>query len=172
MRLAELAAMMKLCGAGGDGPDPSPAPADPATPELRLALARSLLAGAIRRYEETCAFAWEVDLAYPPLPEPTRPDEAEAAERRAWRKLKAEAADDFDSAELALAGRINNLYDALAPEGYRIVPDPDGAFVPRAVRLGSTTYFLADCPGRYEPETNIIAVVRDDAVIDLDAGKP
>ncbi len=150
---------------------PRPAPADPATPGRRLALARALLVGAIRRYEETCAAAWEIELAYPPLAEPSRPDTFEVTERRSWLELKRQAAADFDSAELALAERIEALHGMLAPEGRRIGPEPDGAFVSRAVKLGATFYVLADSPGHYEPGTGIIATYRGDRVFDLDGGK-
>ena len=56
-------------------------------------------------------------------------DEAEIAERKAWRRLTDDADDDFDTAENALASRIQNLWPFLAPEGR--YPDSEGdLFVP------------------------------------------
>ena len=70
-------------------------------------------------------------------------DEAEKAERFAWRLLINEANGDFDSAELALASRIQNLFNWLAPDGMKVEPERPGELCfERAVRHGGNVYTL------------------------------
>ena len=139
------------------------APADdPATPALRRDLARTLLIGAIRHYEKALTTMRAVDASYPRLNEPRCPhDDATKAEHRAWQRLIEQADDDFDHAELALASRIQSLYDDLAPEHRRVGSGPHDHFIERAVRFEGTTYALQYNPGGYESGSNIVAVARD-----------
>jgi hypothetical protein len=154
-----------------DGPDANPGVHprdDPATPELRAKLTRKLLIAAIRRYEETLAAAIFMDSAYPVLALPKEPlDEAEKAERRAWRRLVDQFDDDFNNAELALASRIQNLYADLALEGRAVDRAVLGEFHELAVRHQGTTYILVYDVDKYEPGENIIAILRDGVTFDL-----
>ena len=103
-----------------------------------------------------------VTASYPSLSEPRCPrDEAEHVEHQAWLRVIAQADDDFDHAEQALAARMLALYDDLAPEGRRVGPGPHGHFIERAVRFDGTTYALQYHPDDYEAGTNIIAIARD-----------
>jgi hypothetical protein len=146
-------------------PDARP---DPATPENRVALARRLLAGAIRRYEETAIEWTAIHESFPPLDPPRHPDGPEEFdERTSWRSLLAHADENFNNAELNLAERIHGLFDMLSPPGETPGEDPSEYFVPRAVRAGGNLYVLAYSAWEYEPKTNIIAVYRESMVLDL-----
>jgi hypothetical protein len=145
--------------------------ADPATPANRVALARKLLVGAIRGYGAASVEWAEVNESYPKLDEPAPPrSDEEAAERKRWRELLRQVDEDFDAAELRLGERILRLYDALAPADRRAEDDPDGYFVPRAVRFEGSTYVLAYHPNSFESHQNLIAVYRSELVIDLVEG--
>jgi hypothetical protein len=141
---------------------------DPATPETRKKLATKVLFAAIRRYEDALEAMQWMDAAYPLLCRPTedRSEEA-AAEREAWKRLVRQFDDDFSNAELALATRIQNLYDDLAPVDKRAGTAPLGRFIERAVKVGRTTYALQYSADEYEPGTCIVAVVRDDVMFSL-----
>jgi hypothetical protein len=142
--------------------------ADPATPENRLALARRLLVGAIRRYDEACEEWSAVYESYPPLDQPREPSgPAETAERRRWKDLLEQADESFDNAELNLAERMHRLFSALDPEGRCGPREAADYFKPRAVRHAGTVYVLAYSSHEYEPKTNIIATYRESLVIDL-----
>ncbi len=142
---------------------------DPATPARRIRMARALLLGAIRRYEATLAATRRMAVVYPDLGGCRPPmDAAGLAEHRAWRRLLDQVDDDFDNAELALAARIQALYDDLAPEGRKLGPGPHRDFIERAVRYRGTSYALQYDVARYEPSTNIIALVREPRAFDLD----
>ena len=65
---------------------------------------------------------------------------------------------------MALAKRIFNLYDLLAPEGKRVGPQVVGAgFVERGITLDGLTFILMDDPANFEAGTSIIAVARSTA---------
>jgi hypothetical protein len=142
---------------------------DPATPDRRVSLARSMLVGAIRRYEdasERWTFARE---CYPNLMPSRAPlGTEESAERAAWRVILEQTDDDFDRAEEGLAVQIERLYSMLAPPGLRPVERMGEYFVPRAVHHAGQLYVLAYSVNDYEPRTNIIAVYRDTMAIELD----
>jgi hypothetical protein len=147
----------------------APGEVDPATPEARLKLTRRLVASAIRRYEAALEAARWMDSAYRLLGSPADDhDEDTKAERRAWVRLSDQYDDDFNCAELALASRIQNLYDELAPAGKRVGPGPRDHFTERAVRYRGTTYALQYSVEDYEPGSCIIAIVRDGRLIDLE----
>jgi hypothetical protein len=149
---------------GATDPDPGidPAPADEAWFDVPDAtpMIRRLLRLAIRQYVAALEFAREVDRARP------------AGRRRyepTWRLLQGEADAQFEAAEAALAERINNGFDAIAPEGRRIGPIKEGAeFVERAVSLDGVVYVLVYDPDRYEAGQNIIAILGADRVASLD----
>jgi hypothetical protein len=144
---------------------------DPATPGRRAELARLMLVEAIRRYEAACLEWTAVSESYPNLSRAKSPSTDEgAAEQRRWRDLLRLADEGFNHAELTLAERIDGLFDMLSTAGGRADDDPDGYFVPRAVRSGGNLYVLAYGADEYEPKTNIIAVYRESKVIDLDEG--
>jgi hypothetical protein len=69
---------------------------------------------------------------------------------------------------VALAGRIQGLFDQLAPESQRTRESASEYFIPRAVRHQGTVYVLGYSVHEYEPRTNIIATYRGEMVIDLD----
>ncbi len=146
---------------------------DPATPEARRSLARRIILAAIGRYEAASAMSWEVDTAYPDLKRaPTARGPEERAEQEAWRRVITQAQCDFDAAEMGLAESIQMFYRDLASPEQAARVEAAEWFVEKGLRVGPTLYVLGYHPGLYEPKTNIIAIVRDDAVIDLDPGKP
>ena len=141
---------------------------DPATPENRRALARRLLDGAIRRYEDASLEWAAVYESFPPLLYPRQASSpGEFAERDGWRSLLHQADESFSNAELNLAERIQGLFDMLSPPGRRAAELATEYFVPRAVRSGGNLYVLAYSAWEYEPKTNIIAVYREPMVLDL-----
>ena len=140
----------------------------------RIWMTRRLLRSAVRRYQQTLAFARAVDAA---MPEPFRsqydaspnPAAQSEGESRMWWRLLQDANSDFYSAEWALAERIFNLYDLLASEGKRVGPQVVGAgFVERGITLDGLTFILMDDPANFEAGTSIIAVAPIDRVIGLD----
>jgi hypothetical protein len=141
--------------------------ADPATPENRQSLARRLLIGAIRRYEEACEEWSAVHESYPTLDHPRPPvGPDEMREWTRWRSLMLHADENFDNAELNLAERIHGLFTMLDPAGRCVPRDEAAYFVPRCVRHGGNAYVLAYSAYEYEKKTNIIAVYRDSMVVD------
>jgi hypothetical protein len=145
---------------------------DPATPSKRRELARGMLIGAARRYEEVSEEWTRAHESYPNLESPREPiGPAEVAERKAWRSLLGQSDDDFNHAEEALAHCIQRLYDMLAPADRRTCASDGEYFVPRAVRSEGRVYVLSYSAHDYEPRTNIIAVYRESLVIDLAVGE-
>jgi hypothetical protein len=144
-------------------------PPDPATPESRLELARSLLVWSIHAYE-MAQHQWSVVReSYPHLARPKGPDGApEYREHRAWMSLLDEADNAFNAAELLLAERIEHLYDWLAAEGRRTTEDETAYFQPRAVRHRGTVYVLAYQTSDHEPKTGIIATYRERLIVDVE----
>jgi hypothetical protein len=143
--------------------DPPP-DADPATPERRLELTRSLLVWAINAYE-IASHQWSiVNESFPTLEYPKPMDPAEHA---AWRVLIKEADEAFNACELTLGQRIQVLFNELAGTGQGADHQAGGYFVPRAVRHQGTTYVLVYDVHAHEPKTNIIATYRDSMTIDL-----
>ena len=151
-----------------EAPAPAVATADPATPANRQALARRLLIGAIRRYDEACEDWTAVYESFPKLDPPRQPSgPAEAEERVRWMFLLDQADESFNGAEQNLAERIHQLFALLDPDG-RCGPRLDAEyFTPRAARHGGNIYVLAYSAYEYEPKTNIVAVYREGMVIDL-----
>jgi hypothetical protein len=144
-----------------DQPDPG-AVADAASLARCLWFNRRLLRSACRHYQAALAFAREVEASMPP--------EGPGEGREAWAALLLEANSAFYAAEVALAERINNLYDVLAPEGRRVGPEVVGReFKQRAVMLEGETYILTFDPADYNAgKDDVIAVVPRDHVISLD----
>lgn len=142
---------------------------DPATPALRRKLTIRLLVGAIHRYEDALAAARFFDSAYPVLALPKEPlDETDAAERRAWRRLRDEYDQDFDAAErAAIASHIQNLYADVALEGCDLDQAVLGPFFERAIRFEGTTYATQYDVADYEAGTNIVATIREGQTYDL-----
>jgi hypothetical protein len=141
---------------------------DPATPENRRLLARRLLAGAIRRYEEVSLEWSAVHESFPHLDPPRHPSSpVEFAEWDRWRELLSHANENFNNAEMNLAERIQGLFDMLSPPGRRAGESPTEYFVPRAVRSGGFLYVLSYSAWQYEPNTNAIAVYSETMVFDL-----
>ena len=148
------------------------APPDPATPENRKALARRLLEGAIRRYEEACEEWTAVHESYPKLDPPRQPSgPEEVEERRYWVSLLHNADENFNAAELTLAERIHSLFWMLDPR--RAVYAERGARLlrpPRSEARGQRLRARALSAYEYEPRQNVIAVYRDSLVIGLAEG--
>jgi hypothetical protein len=151
-----------------ESPGPPATADDRATPENRRSLARKLLLGAIRRYEETCR-EWEaVHESFPKLDPPRPPSgPAEAEERSRWLTLLNQADENFNHAEASLAERIQVLVPMLHPAGRPKARDESDYFMPRAVRHAGSVYVLAYSAWEYEPKTNIVAVYRDSMAIEL-----
>jgi hypothetical protein len=124
-------------------------------------LARELVRTAIERYDEARSTLREIQ-------EEARPflrSEAGRDGRDEWRTLCKAAREEFNSAEMGLADRIDRLYEVLATEDRG-----DGDF--GAVRHRDRIYALAYDATQWEAGTNIIATYREPMVINLDAAGP
>ena len=139
------------------------APSLPSPESARLWMTRRLLRSAVRCYQMTLAFSHEVNNSAP-----ANLRHRDARERDGWERLKGQANDAFDAAEVQLATRIVNLYDDVAPEPNRIPTRDDDVFQERAIRLGGVTFVLTYDPANYQPETGIVAMLPADLVVDLD----
>jgi hypothetical protein len=143
-------------------------PVDPAddlaTPQIRLMMSRQLVVAAIRRYEESLAAARAFDASYRLLAAPL---EKTSDERKAWRRLASSIDNDFETAELVLASRIQDLYEDIAPEARKVGNGDHTHFIERAVRYEGTTYALEYDVDDYEADSNIIAIVRDNLMFNL-----
>jgi hypothetical protein len=146
------------------------APPSPSDETRRLWMTRRLLRSAVRSYELTLAFSREVDASLPGAFKPPWNKQAEPeAEREAWWRLRHDADSAFYAAEVALAERIVNLYDFLAPVGKRIGPEVDDAeYQERGVTLDGRTFIVLYDPAQYEPGDVLISMTPIEHVVGLD----
>ena len=144
-------------------------PPPPSDEARRLWLTRRLLRSAVRSYQLTLAFCHEVDASLPDdFRPPWKPDAEPEGERKDWWNLVYETNSAHYAAETALAERIFNLFDKLAPDERKVGKRVEGSeFIQPAVTLDGQTFVLVSDPANHNDDNDIIIMVSRKHIIDL-----